>query len=47
MATINFSHAGVWLLLKGGSYSIVAFINVGVTPHGGIDTVDSFFRTDL
>ena len=47
VATINFSHAGVQLLLKDGSYSIVAFINVGVTPHGGLDTVDSFFMTDL
>ena len=36
-----------YILIKGGSYSIVAFINVGVTTHGGIDTVDSFFRTDL
>ena len=47
VATINFSHAGMQLLLKGGSDSIVAFTNVGVTPHGGVDMVDSLFRTDL
>ena len=45
VATINFSHAGMQLLLKGGSDS--TFINVGVTPLGGVATVDSFFRTDL
>ena len=46
-ATINFSRAGVRLLIKGGSYSRVAFINFGATPLGDIDTVDSFFRTDI
>ena len=47
VATINFSLAGMRLLIKGGSYSRAAFINFGVTPLGGIDTIDSFFRTDL
>ena len=46
-ATINFSLTGVRLLIEGSSYSRAAFINFGVTPLGGIDTVDSFFRTDL
>ena len=36
----------MWLLIEGGSYSRVAFINIGVIPLGDIDTVDSFFRTD-
>ena len=47
VATINFSHAGVRLLIKGSSHLRVAFINVGATPLGGTDTVDSFFRIDL
>ena len=46
-ATINFSLAGVRLLIEGGSYSRAAFINFGATPLGDIDTVDSFFRTDI
>ena len=33
-ATINFSLAGVQLLIEGGSYSRVAFINFGPIPHG-------------
>ena len=42
-ATINFSLAGVQLLIEGGSYLRVAFINFGTTPLGDIDTIDSFF----
>ena len=38
-ATINFSLAGVQLLIKG------AFINFGAIPLADIDTVDLFFRT--
>ena len=36
VATINFSIAGVWLLIKGGSYSRVAFINFGAISLGVI-----------
>ena len=46
-ATINFSLAGVRLLIEGSSYLRAAFIDFGATPLGDIDTVDSFFRTDL
>ena len=35
------------LLIKGSSYLRVAFINLGAIPLGGIDMVDSFFRTDF
>ena len=47
MATINFSVAGVRLLIKGGCYLRAAFIKFGATPLGDIDMVDSFFRTDI
>ena len=36
MATINFSLAGVWLLVEGGSYSRTAFINSRAIPPGAI-----------
>ena len=50
MATINFSLAGMRLLIEGGSYSRTAFINFGVIPLGDrscrlrkhIDTIDLF-----
>ena len=35
-ATINFSLAEVWLLIEGGSYSRVAFINFGTIPPGAM-----------
>ena len=44
---INFSLAGVWLRIEGGSFSRAAFIDnncFGVIPLGDIDT---FFRTNL
>ena len=41
MATINFCLTGVRLLIEGG------FVNLGVTPLGDIDTIDSFFRTNF
>ena len=41
-ATINFSLAGVQLLIEGGSYLRAAFINFGVTSLGDIDTMTSF-----
>ena len=44
VATINFSLAGVRLLIEGGSYSRA---NFGETPLGDIDTIDSFFKTDF
>ena len=47
MAAINFSLATVQLLIEDGSYSRAAFFNFGATPLGDIDTVDSFFRTDI
>ena len=46
-ATINFSLAGVRLLIEGGSYSKAAFINFGAISLAVIDTVDSFFRADF
>ena len=46
-ATINFSLAGVRLLIEGGSYSMAAFSNFGATPLGDIDMIDLFFRTDF
>ena len=36
MASINFSLAGVQLLIKGGSYSRAAFINFRAIPHSAI-----------
>ena len=49
-ATINFSLAGVQLLIEGGSYSRAAFINFGAISlgdrsyrlHKHIDTIDLF-----
>ena len=46
-ATINFSLAGVWLLIEGGSYLREAIINFGAIDLGDIDTIDSFFMTDF
>ena len=43
-ATINFSLAGVQLLIKGGSYSKADFIKFGVIP---LDAIDSFIRTNF
>ena len=37
MATINLSLAGVWLLIEGGSYSRVAFINFRAIPPSAIN----------
>ena len=34
VAAINFSLAGVQLLIEGGSYSRAAFIDFGPIPHG-------------
>ena len=36
VATINVSLAGVWLLIKDGSYSRAEFINFGLRPHGPV-----------
>ena len=36
VAIINFSLAGVRLLIEGGSYSWMAFINFGAIPLGAI-----------
>ena len=48
VATINFSLTGVRLLIEGGSYSRVAFINFGVIPHSAIHKhSDWFMRTAL
>ena len=51
MATINFSLAGMRLLIEGGSHSRTAFINFGVIPPGAIyksgNTKDWFMRTAL
>ena len=38
--TVNFSLAGVRLLIEGSSYLRVAFINFVVTPLGDIDMID-------
>ena len=46
-ATINFSLAGVRLLIEGGAYSRAAFINFGAKHLGDIDTIDSIFMTDF
>ena len=51
VATVNFSLAGVWLLIEGGSYSRAAFINFGAIPLGAIhensSLKDWFMRTAL
>ena len=47
VATINFSLAGVQLLIEGGSYSRAAFIYSGVIPLGDTDMIGLFFRTDF
>ena len=41
-AAINFSPAGMRLLIKGGSYSRAAFF---IIPLGIINVIDWFFRT--
>ena len=49
VATINFSLAGVQLLINGGSYSRATFILFGAVPLGDIDTcmIDLIFRIDF
>ena len=42
VATINFNLARVRLLIEGGSYSRMVFINFGAIPLGDNDTIDSF-----
>ena len=46
-ALVNFSLAGVPLLIEGCSYLRVAFINLGATPLGDIDMMGSFFKINL
>ena len=51
MANINFSLAWVQLLIEGGSYSRVAFINCGPildsVTHKNLCTEDWFVKTSL
>ena len=47
MATINFSLAGVQLLIEGGSYLWVSFINFGVTHLGAVDMIVQWPRSAL
>ena len=44
VATINFSLAGVWLLIKSGCYSSVTLITFGPIPQGAVHKNGEYIR---